>query len=223
MVGSGVESSHPIMKKLLRLAGALLLRVLIVVALAVVAMNACFATRTADEMQSRLIAAAVAVVCIGVYYLSVKLAARPFGVLRDAIIIAAMLSVCAVAVWNMILATSRSTVKRTMADMRSLGTAIDAYSVDFNTYPQAKTLDELASVLEPVYIKQMPRKDAWRFPFRYEVQGKGKDATYYIGSSGAGGKWEKPHLADYTPHKNESAAGDIVFHNGEFVTSPMGQ
>jgi len=210
-----------VIKKILRLAAALLLRVGIVVGLVFVAIDAYFATDTADEMKSRLIAAGVVIVCAIVYYLSIRVAGRRLRPVLDSVIVLGMLGVVVFCVSSIVEATSRSMVKRTMADMRSIGTAVEAYSTDFNTYPQASNMDELAKLLEPVYIKEMPRKDGWRYPFRYEVVGKGKDSSYYIGSSGRGGAWQKAHLAEYTKHQNQSTSDDIVWHNGEFIASLM--
>src|SRR5581483_637517 len=211
------------MKKFLRLAAALFLRFLIVVALATVATNVLSEAGTAGEQQARIVAAAVLIVSAAMYYASVKVAGRPFRAVRDSVIVLLILALSWVFVANMFAVTSRSRARRTMADILSLSNAVEAYATDNNSYPQAKSLDELAKLLEPTYVKQMPRQDAWRFPLRYEVIGTGKQSQYYIGSSASGGEWEKPHLSDYQKRVNKSSTEDIILHNGTFVASPMGQ
>src|SRR5712692_5240011 len=72
-------------------------------------------------------------------------------------------------------ANHRSKQKRTMADMRSLGTALEAWATDFRQYPVVASVDALESLLVPKYIKRLPR-DGWGRPFRYE----GSKETYAI-------------------------------------------
>lgn len=64
-------------------------------------------------------------------------------------------------------AGERSRQKRTMADMMTLATALEARATDTNSYPARGSVDELAKLLEPAYIHQTPRKDGWSNEFRY--------------------------------------------------------
>ena len=84
---------------------------------------------------------------------------------------------------------------RTLLDMRALQTAIEAYGVDHPTYPIAKTMDELRSLVQPEYIATVPMKDAWGTPFRYVASPDGK--SYKLVSAGSDrvfseGSWATP-------------------------------
>ncbi len=117
--------------------------------------------------------------------------------------------------------------KRTMADLRSVGTAVEAYAVDNDFYPEAKSLDELASRLEPRYIRQMPRRDAWKHEMRYfcwkeNEKSSGCD-TYIVASPGKDGIWEEMNPRKYQSSTFRGFDGDFVFKNGEFLRYPAGE
>ena len=61
--------------------------------------------------------------------------------------------IAAIAIPNLLNAIDRGKQKRTMADIRSLGTAVETYSIDNNDYPTAATMAALEVVLEPTYIR----------------------------------------------------------------------
>lgn len=84
--------------------------------------------------------------------------------------------------------------RQTMAEIRTLATALEARATDTNEYPEARSLDELARLLEPKYVPKMPRVDAWGYPLRYEAwrrPGEKVDNCYGITSPGADGRFEK--------------------------------
>jgi len=97
--------------------------------------------------------------------------------------------------------TPESAAKRTMADMRSLATASEAYATDNNKYPDAKTIAELGKLIVPIYIRVAPQKDGWGTPFRYAVSADLQ--TYRFVSAG--------------PDKKFDTKDDIVFENGKFI------
>src|SRR5687767_2214082 len=82
-----------------------------------------------------------------------------------------------VVVPNILESLNRSRQKRSMADMRSLATALEARATDTNTYsigstPVALTatdftsltpvsLDAVQGALSPKYIRKTPRIDGW--------------------------------------------------------------
>jgi competence protein ComGC len=51
--------------------------------------------------------------------------------------------VAAIAIPNFMTATQRAKQKRTMADIQSVATAVEAYSADKNGYPKVQSYDEL--------------------------------------------------------------------------------
>jgi len=124
--------------------------------------------------------------------------------------------VAAIAIPNLLNAIDRGKQKRTLADIRSIGTAIESYAVDRNAYPVARDLPELATVLEPVYIKTLPRKDGWGNPLIYEPR---SGTGYEIGSGGKdGGALDRIGEGGATTNFNDA----ILFTDGEFVQWPEG-
>ena len=87
---------------------------------------------------------------------------------RIAIPVAIVLFLAAVFIPNLMTAMERSKQKRTMADIRTIATAIEAYETD---HPDGKGSPingpsaKLVSLLQPTYIKQLPLIDGWRRPF----------------------------------------------------------
>jgi len=116
-------------------------------------------------------------------------------------------------------ANQRSKQKRTQADLRTIGTAIEAWAQDTREYPVVARYEALVPILEPKYIKSLPRVDAWGTPYRYEAT---KD-SYAIMSAGRDGVFEKASAKDYfNSGVKESFDADIVFANGTFVQYPYG-
>lgn len=131
--------------------------------------------------------------------------------------------VAAIAIPNLLTATARSTQKRTLADMRSVGTAWEARATDVNTYlapgqetSQERDIDnsELNAMLTPTYIRTLPLLDGWGHPLRF----KASTQTYQIVSGGKDGTFEASPPVGPTTNFN----CDIVFSRGEFVSYPEG-
>lgn len=119
-------------------------------------------------------------------------------------------------------AISRGRMKRTMADVRNLSIAVEAYATDTNAYPTVRTVEELAPFLEPTYIRAMPRRDGWNNTLRYEAR-RGPDgalSTYRIASAGKRGEWERSDLWSYTQKATTTPESDIVYGDGEFLQYP---
>jgi hypothetical protein len=103
--------------------------------------------------------------------------------------------------------------------MRTIATAVEARAADFNdTYPTVRNLDELAPLVEPKYVKKLPRVDGWGHPFRYEAT---KD-SYGITSSGRDGRFEHASARDYAQNATTTTDydRDIVYAMGSFVQYP---
>ena len=112
--------------------------------------------------------------------------------------------------------------KQTMADMRSIGTAVEAYAVDKNAYPAADSMEALAKDLEPIYIKELPRKDAWGTSFRYRADQENDvgPQNYILVSAGSDGVLEHQDLQGYTQRATKDLSEDIVFSVGSFTQYP---
>jgi len=130
----------------------------------------------------------------------------------------------AIAIPNLLTAMQRSKQKRTMVDVRTIATLVEARAAQQDGgYPMAASMDDLAKTLAPANV---PRVDGWGAPFIYEVGEceNGHCARYYIASGGKNLKLEKPPAAYAldADERNASFDGDIVFSNGAFLSSPEG-
>lgn len=117
--------------------------------------------------------------------------------------------------------------KRSMADLRSIGTSIESFSIDNNVYPlQDRDLlpvELIRDSLSPVYIRTLPLVDGWGNEFLMW----GTEAEYVIMSLGADELPDQYYgfASGYTatfPFKGAftDPDGDIIFSNGQFVQWP---
>lgn len=87
----------------------------------------------------------------------------------------------------------------TLGAMRSMGTALGSYQVDYNFYPLA------LSYLEPNYIVHIIPKDGWDNRFTYDCD-EVKRGTYVLSSPGQDHAFGTPD--------------DYVYEDGQFMRSP---
>ena len=139
--------------------------------------------------------------------------AKGFTLIELLIVVAIIGIIAAIAIPNLLNAIDRGKQKRTMADLRSIGTAVESYAVDNNVYPQATDAATLTASVAPIYIKVMPANDGWSRVFQvtattvdYTLSSNGKDGTATSCAAGV------------TTLFNE----DICFANGQFVRYPQG-
>jgi general secretion pathway protein G len=147
-----------------------------------------------------------------------------FTLIELLIVIAIIGILAAIAIPNLLAAVQRAKQKRTMADMRSLGTAIEAYAVDNNSYPAGTCASGLFtdvgtfltntsfSVLTPTYIAIPPRNDGWG------SAGGNNCGSYNIISYGRDGVADRTINCGTTTDFND----DIVYSNGNFLQWPEG-
>jgi general secretion pathway protein G len=146
---------------------------------------------------------------------------RDFGfTLIELLIVVAIIGlIAAVAIPNLLDAIERGRQKRTMADIRTIANAVEAYSIDHSEppqYAQAAVTGGLAADLEVAHLKECPTSDGWRRPLYYASQGSDH---YTIGSGGSDG-----NVPDFTAHAGptHSLDADIVFSDGMFRQWPEG-
>ena len=75
-----------------------------------------------------------------------------FTLVELLIVVAIIGIIAAIAVPNLIKAVDRSKQKRTMADIRALGNAVEQYAIDINYYPLASSMQPVngaAMMIEP--------------------------------------------------------------------------
>ena len=103
---------------------------------------------------------------------------------------------------------------RTRGAIRAIASAVMTRSLDEPDfrYPAADSIDALAAILEPDYIRDMPRQDAWNGKLRYVVAADG--TGFRVVSAGPDGK---PSVRNLSMKTLDSESDDLVFQNDEFV------
>ena len=131
---------------------------------------------------------------------------------------------------NLVTALSRSRQKRTMADMRTIGTLLEARANDIKSYSMgpARPLAggamhrvaarDVQRALYPRYVKKpIVLIDGWGNPLYVYVGGydtQGRAAHYLVRSLGADGRAEGSR---YRVGMFSGENGDLVFSDGNFV------
>ncbi len=131
--------------------------------------------------------------------------------------------IAAIAVPNLLNAIDRGKQKRTMADLRSIGTAIEEFSIDNNVYPGPTagwvSVDKIESSVAPIYIRKLPALDGWGHSIMVWSDGN----NYLIVSPGKDGATSREWTVHDEGGSTAAFADDIVFGNGSFVQWPEGK
>jgi type II secretion system protein G len=139
---------------------------------------------------------------------------KGFTLIELLIVVAIIGIIAAIAIPNLLNAIDRGKQKRTMADMRSLGTAVESYAVDNNVYPVVSTAATLKTIVEAgAYIKNMPTADGWNNTFVVDSIAT-QYTLYSTGKDGAG--------TTCTAGTTNSFNDEICFINGQFLRYPAG-
>lgn len=113
--------------------------------------------------------------------------------------------------------------ERTMADMRTIAVALEAYATDNERFPEG-SFEEIAKLIAPTYIRTVPMKDAWGNDYVYLVSADRSE--YRIVSPGSDDvlEWDsreiRPVAPEASPTLTHAETSDIVFQNGSFVKHP---
>lgn len=140
-----------------------------------------------------------------------------FTLIELLIVVAIIGIIAAIAIPNLLNAIDRSKQKRTMADIRSVGTACEEYSIDNNFYPVQATqgdVSAMSTVLTPTYIKVVPTADGWAWNIQYGAPSGG--GGYTVRSLAKDG------LKNGTIGQTTDFNCDIVFQVGQFIAYPSG-
>jgi general secretion pathway protein G len=143
---------------------------------------------------------------------------KGFTLIELLIVVAIIGIIAAIAIPNLLNAIDRGKQKRTMADMRSIGTAIESYAVDNNFYPKNMSNVGAAGItthVSPIYIKTVPTTDGWNNA--WQISSTATGAEYTIVSVAKDGS-----LGTNPGGTTSVFDCDILFANGQFFQWPQG-
>jgi len=148
---------------------------------------------------------------------------KGFTLIELLIVVAIIGIIAAIAIPNLLNAINRSRQKRSMSDMRTIGTATEAYAVDWAFYPtvaEGAVVTGLSQHISPTYVKKTPATDGWRYEFRVVSASRG----YSIACAGRDKNWEATLAGTTTYNRGPTTSMDcdIVYSNGTFMSYPEG-
>jgi hypothetical protein len=114
--------------------------------------------------------------------------------------------------------------KQTMADLRTVAVASEAYATDENRYPAAGAYDGLGKILSPTYILHMPEKDSWGTPYKYVVSSDGQHYRFVSAGADKHFDWNAEQFEivgeSFEGRASDNLNDDIIFQDGVFVQFP---
>ena len=166
----------------------------------------------------------LAVVCMDFEKEAAMRRQKGFTLIELLIVVAIIGIIAAIAIPNLLNAINRSRQKRTMADIRTIGTAAEAYAVDWSFYPNTNDADQLitstwSTLISPIYVKKTPQEDGWRNEFNVRSESR----FYSIGSAARDKEFEGAlNSTSYNRVPTTDMDCDIVYSNGTFMSYPEG-
>lgn len=162
---------------------------------------------------------------------------RGFTLIELLIVIAILGIIAAILVPNLLESMQKAKQKRTMADMKLVGTAMMAWLTDQAAGAAAagatqsqidiseitvKAAGELESILVPSYIQEIPALDGWTEPFDYHLMENDPDAVHVLAVR-SNGRDAQPETDTYTTGAFDPTDydQDIVWVDGGFVRWPQ--
>ncbi len=141
-----------------------------------------------------------------------------FTLIELLIVVAIIGIIAAIAIPNLLNAIDRGKQKRTMADIRSVGTAVEAYAVDVNFYPRNIAFGPLPTTVaihvEPTFIRQAPDTDGWGGDMFYGSDILGTEYTVR--------SFAKDRVQSDFVGKTTDFDCDIIYQVGGFIAWPEG-
>lgn len=137
-----------------------------------------------------------------------------FTLIELLIVVAVLGIIAAISVIQYLVALDKAKQRATMADMRSVSRALEAYLVDNHFLPDSSGgVAVLSSVLIPYQINVVPTRDHWGNTYGFETDSFDTYTLESYGKDGADG-------ADLTYASRNDFYLDIVISNGLFMAAP---
>ena len=140
-----------------------------------------------------------------------------FTLIELLIVVAIIGLIAAIAIPNLRNAMNKAKQGRTLADMRTIGSALETYSIDNNLYPRGLS-DVNAAALSSYlsrYLKSVPASDGWNNSWHVDTNSAGTVYTITsFGADGAAGSNPGGATSDFNC--------DIIYTNNAFYQYPQG-
>ena len=140
---------------------------------------------------------------------------KGFTLIELLIVVAIIGIIAAIAVPNLLMAIQRSKEKRSMADLRTIGTALGSYQVDYNKYPTNGgwanfSSDTLGGAITGFFYYKGSVKDGWNTTYQYISTG---GDSYTLCSKGKGGA--AGGTAEF--ERDMAHVDGVLYESGEFL------
>ena len=140
---------------------------------------------------------------------------RGFTLIELLIVVSIIGVVASITIPNLLSASQKARQRATMADMKSIGTAIESYMTDFFQAPADLTFGNAS--LKAFYIKKSPATDGWGNTWEYQSDKE----IYYIGSAARDGVFLGfDQEGSYRINTEADLNKDLIFSNGSFMFGP---
>ena len=130
--------------------------------------------------------------------------------LVELLIVVAIIGIIVVVVVPLLYdAVQRGKQKRTMHDMRTIATGLEAYNVDYSSYPNN------IITIEQNYLRATPRNDGWGQEWVYDTFSESRFYSLSSGGRDGGGHATIPGITN-------DFDDSITIVNGRFYSYPAG-
>ncbi len=117
---------------------------------------------------------------------------------------------------NFLEALDKARVKRTRADVRVVGTTLEAHFAEHEEYPASEGWVDLSEI---GLADDVPTRDGWKKPLRYWSDGE----RYVLVSAGENSEIDRDWSQPVDESEEEQAAAesdDVVYADGELIAEP---